>query len=371
MSDLDHMIIRKMQVEDMPQIDLLLQTRENYSPQKAKERCMMMEWLAFNNPHAADDDITYFIAELDDQIIAFHGHMPVKFNFGDRIEKAFHLHDLYVHKEYREQGMGFWIVLDLAEAIEKATKSFMCLFGMNPINLVIQRRMGYFETQTCKWVKLLNPQKQLMRSLKFSFLVNAALPVSCFFLKLIDKIILWMNPGRSGNAKIVSVARFDQRFDVLQQKIQSKLNISTVKDSAYLNWKYIDRPFKREQVFAVEENQEIRGFIVLSVSPYLKKFPQGLIVDIAADPDDVKTINSLCKKAIDFFKTEKKVHKINCLLTDQRFIKVLRKYLFVEQPGKALMLGNLELAGDDADALKDMDNWHLTYGESDAYMLSK
>jgi GNAT superfamily N-acetyltransferase len=332
---------------------------------------MMMEWLAFNNPHAEADDTTYFIAELEDEIIAFHGHMPVRFNFGNRQEKAFHLHDLYVHKEYRDQGMGFWIVLALAEAIENQTKSFMCLFGMNPINLVIQRRMGYFETQTSKWVKLLNPEKQLRRSLKLPVIVGAALPFSTMFLKIIDQFIWWMRPGNTSQSKVVSVDRFDQRFDQLQTRIQSKLGISTVKDSAYLNWKYIDRPFKREQVFAIEENQEIKGFVVLSVSPYLKKYPQGLIVDIAADPDDIKTIHSLCKKAISFFKTEKKVHKINCLLTDQRFIKVLRKYLFVEQPGKALMLGNLEFAEEYEDALKDMSNWHLTYGESDAYMLSK
>ncbi len=368
MSNLDQMIIRKLQVEDLPQIDLLLQTRENYTLQKANERCKMMEWLAFHNPHADVNDYTYFIAELEGKVIAFHGHMPVKFNYGGRIEKAFHLHDLYVHKEHRDQGMGFWIVLALAEAIEDHTKSFMCLFGMNPINLVIQRRMGYYETKTYKWVKLLHPQKQLQRRLKFAPLVKVALPVSVFFLRFVDQIILLMNPGKS---KIIPIERFDQRFDQLQEKIQPKLNISTVKDSTYLNWKYIDRPYKREQVFAVEEQDEIKGFIVLSVSPYLKKFPQGLIVDIAADPDDTKTINSLCRKAISFFKSEMKVHKINCLLTDQRFVKVLRKYLFVEQPGKALMLGNLEYAGDDTETLKDIDNWHLTYGESDAYMLSK
>ncbi len=94
----------------------------------------------------------------------------------------------------------------------------------------------------------------------------------------------------------------------------------------------------------------------------------GTIITIMADPEDTKTIFSLCRAAIDFFK-KKRVHYIECCLTDRKFIKVLNRLLFFKahrrEPLTLTNLSNLE----DRKSLTDIDNWHLTYGDSDSFML--
>jgi hypothetical protein len=121
------------------------------------------------------------------------------------------------------------------------------------------------------------------------------------------------------------------------------------------------------EAFAAQQNGEISGFIV--VGPNLKKpYPEGAIVDIMADPDDSATIHALVKTAINYF-SKQNVYSIECCLTDKRFIRVFRRYLFVRAfEQEPVMLANLAQF-EEADYLKNIDNWHLTYGDSDEFML--
>ena len=112
---------------------------------------------------------------------------------------------------------------------------------------------------------------------------------------------------------------------------------------------------------------EIRGFVILA--PNLEKnYPEGMIVDIIADPQDTRTIVSLIKASIDYFRRQR-VFSIRCCFTDRRFIKILRRFLFLGLPkGQPVMLANLEKF-EQKEFLMDINNWHLTLSESDSLML--
>ena len=59
-----------------------------------------------------------------------------------------------------------------------------------------------------------------------------------------------------------SLDHFDTRFDRLWQQLKVKLSVATVRDSAYLNWRYIQSP-TNYHVFVRERYGEIRGYLVL------------------------------------------------------------------------------------------------------------
>jgi hypothetical protein len=122
-------------------------------------------------------------------------------------------------------------------------------------------------------------------------------------------------------------------------------------------------------IFAAEKDGEIRGFAVVCLSPYRKAYPLGIITDIMADPEDKEVMNALYKAAITFFR-KKNVNNIICILSDDRFAKMLRKFLFVKKNPRTVMLGNLEKCNVNEEDLKDMSNWHFTRGESDGFMLN-
>jgi hypothetical protein len=122
------------------------------------------------------------------------------------------------------------------------------------------------------------------------------------------------------------------------------------------------------EVLVAEAKGQATGFVVVSLIPY-SEYPEGELVDIMADPEDTKTVSALFRAAIDYFR-EKRVYSIKCCLTDKRFSKILKRFLFFRDfiGMEPVMLANLEKC-EYKQYLIDMDNWHLTYGASDELML--
>lgn len=362
--------IRHLMTSDMTAMYELIRTREGYNAKEAAKRARLLEWLAFKNPYA-DKLKTYFVAEKSGKIIGHLGRMPAEFIIKGRRQKAYFVHDLYVHPDYRKKGNGVFLTMALYKKAEENSDSFCCGLWSTPLNLQILRRRGYYELKADKYVKVLDPRKLLDPRRKFKipklkFWINALYPILKFILNLTDLILLNVPNSK---VRVLEIIRFDSRFDELIQRLFSKVDISIYKQSDFLNWKYIDRPFSRNKVFAVEdEYRNILGFVVLS-SKAKKNHFKGHILDIWADPEDSRTISALCKKAIEYF-IEQKVYSINCFLTDKRFARVFKKFLFLKDPfSDSIFLGNLEKCQREKKFLINNKNWHLSYGDSDGFML--
>lgn len=363
---LDSVNIRKLEVSDVPNLCDILETRDELDRKGAEIRSELMGWLAHHNPATDNGEVTYYLAEDNSKIIAFHGRMPVRLSDHGKVTKAYYIHDLYVDPGYRKKGLGFWLTIAFAKKIEEESDSVICLFGMTPLNLHMQRRRRYYETSVSGFAKFLTLQVQLEKYIKVKFLVNMIVPLDRIVMNLLDRLLL---PSVKSESEVIIVEKFDHRFKDFLQTCMQKTGFTTERDIEYLNWKYIDRPYKRETIYGVQFKGEIKGYIVVGLSPYKKRLETGRIVEILADPEDTETLKILYHCAVVHFK-KAKVHQITCLLSDPRYMKVIKKFLFMKKPGKTMMLGNLDKMAIKTDKIKNMSNWHITYGESDAFMLS-
>ena len=360
--------VRPLVRSDMEQMNGLHHTRDDVTePGDAEKRTQLLEWLAFHNPFARGE-ATYYVAEDAGKIVAFQGRMPVEFIIDGSRQKGYYVHDTYVHPDYRTKGLGFSLITALAQATEQQSDSFFCLLGGTPLNLKIQRRMGYNELPpTPQYVKLLNPRKQLTKLLRARTLVALVNPIARAALTLIDTLLMNFN---SSDLNTFPVERFDQRFDELMRSLLPLSGICPAKTSEYLNWRYADRPYKRDTVFAVEEGGTLRGYIILALSPYRTGSSLGVIVDIMADPSDQRTLSALCRRAIQFFRQEN-ADAISCILTNRRMEAIFKNFLFRrDSAGKAVLLGNLNSHTTHQRQLTDLNHWHITRGDSDGFMLS-
>lgn len=358
--------IRALKAVDMPKMLELLQTREELDTESAKKRLQLMEWIAFNNPFA-DREPTYFIAEDQGKIVAYLGRMPMEFIVNGKRRRGYYMHDLFVNPEYRKQGLGFFLSMSLYKIIEEESKSFCVCIWTNEINLKFQRQRRYYEISFPKYVKLLNPNAQLNKSFRYKTLVKIISPVLQVILVFADSIMAILMRRNTKKVKIFRINQFDSSFDDLFQKLIPKLGINPLKKSDYLNWKFIDRPFSKTEVYAAKKNGNLKGYVVLAFTPR-DDYLEGTILDILSDPNDSQTIYALLKASVVFFK-EKKAHSIKCCLTDRRFSKILKKFLFLKAFGQyPLMIANLEKT-EDQPHLKNIKNWHLSHGDSDNFML--
>jgi GNAT superfamily N-acetyltransferase len=352
-----------MKPEDMPRVSNLLRTRQELDDKGAEKRTELMEWCAFRNPYAYQET-TYFVAEDNGDIVAYIGRMPTDFAINGKRHKGYHNHDLYVHPKYRAMGMGFFLSMSLFKANEENSKAFCCSVFMSDLTLGMLRRRGYYELKAGCFLKILNPNELLRRLLRNRVVVEI---LGRFLIKFFNSVDSIINISVPSYRDISLIRRFDSSFDKFYQSIVPKIGVCTYKQSDYLNWKLIDRPYSCITVLAAHEHGQPKGFVVLARN-LGKDYPEGMIVDIIADPQDTHTIVSLLKGAINFFKRQK-VFSIRCCLTDRKLIKILRRFLFISLPrGEPVMLGNLTKFGE-KEILMDINNWNLTYSESDELML--
>ena len=363
-----HLRVRSLKIADMEKLIHLLCRTGVLDQEGARKRARLIEWVAFHNPFAENEEPTYFIAEDEGRIVGFHGRMPMHFVINGKTEKGYYVHDLFVDPEYRKRGLGLSITMSLAKAIEEETDSFFCLFGMTPLNQQMQKRRKYHEMSTDAYTKVMNPRRRLTRILgENNPLLNITCAVASRVRSSYDQLFLKLN---SYGLTLRQIERFDNRFDEFNNRILDRIGISSLKDSRLLNWKFVDRPFSNDTAFAAERNGRIVGYIVLTLLPG-RKISTGRILDIMADPEDSRVISFLCGAAIDYFRRQD-VDTIGCVVTDKRFARVFKRFLFSSKKRdvKALFLGNLERCVNRT-KLMDIENWHLTRGESDGYMLEK
>lgn len=356
--------IREIRPSDMLQIEKLIATRPELDLEGARKRAKLMEWIAFNNPYA-QGEVTYWVAEQKGKVIAFHGRMPSEFNFKGEAKRGYFLHDMYVDPKSRKKGLGFWITMAFANEIEENSPNFFILIWMTGFNLLMQRRRGYLELESkiSTYKKVLKTKKYLTDLLKSDFLASLSAPIADAAIRVWD----WIKVDVAlPDAKLTKVTHFDSRYDDFIQRISPTIGISSVKRSKILNWRYIDRPFPRDTVLALEEGGRIKGFVVLCNNP--RDQGQGEIIDLVADPEDGHTITSLIKGAIKHFRGQGK-HTIGCFMSSHKFTKYLTKCVFLtRKEKKAVLLGNCD--NGDLQMMKDLQNWHITKAESDGFMLN-
>jgi GNAT superfamily N-acetyltransferase len=356
--------IRPLEPRDMGGIAELMLTRPELTSQEADLRTQQFEWIAFKNPFARGEP-TYFIAEEGGKVFAHLGRMPLDFATRGKRRRGYFAHDLYVHPEFRARGgLGFMVTMGFYKAVEQASaQSFCCFVWTSPLNLQMQRRRKYHEIPGYRWVKLLDVEKKIQPLVKSPGLAGALSTITNRLSSVADEVVVRaMRP----DVEVEPITRFDAETDALCDRVLPKLETAVVRSSTYLNWKYADRTDHRMTVFAARRKGELAGIIVVRLGQRQSR-DDGFIADILADPDDPKTLGALYHQAISHARAGG-IPRIQCIITDDRFTKVLQPFLFLRREDDPTLLGNLGACEDEA-RLKDAGAWFLTYGDSDGFML--
>jgi GNAT superfamily N-acetyltransferase len=356
--------IRALTSDDISQIHELFQTRNDLGLGGAEKRATMLEYIAFNNPYA-NGEPTYFVADDGERIVGHLGRMPMQFIVKGKVRKGYFIHDLYVHPDYRASGKGFFISNALYKKIEDDSKSFCCLVWTTELNLEMQRRRGYFEAYSDRYYRLSMPYAKLKKFVRSNALAKVISLSTEYASKIADAVLMRVIHD---NAEIIKIEHFDSRFDLLNERLLDKTGICPNKSSKYLNWRLLELPYIKMEAFAAQKDSQILGYIAVCVTEK-EGYAEGVIADIMADPKDKKTIRSLFKKAVQYFR-EKKVKSVRCCLSDRHYSKIIKQFLYMKDVIKSdpVMLANLNKV-DEQNYLKDMGHWHITCCASDSLML--
>ena len=164
------------------------------------------------------------------------------------------------------------------------------------------------------------------------------------------------------------VTDFDEPFAVFWRRVQGRAGLIVVRDSAYLNWRYLEAPGREYAAFAARSEGKVRGIIVLRSAP-LSRFSAGLIVDliVEASGEGRAAGRLLIDHSAAYFQDQDLDMLATLSLRHTDEFRLFRASGFW-MPPKFLEPHPLHFVvrshAETADAAYDLHNWFLTLGDS-------
>lgn len=166
--------------------------------------------------------------------------------------------------------------------------------------------------------------------------------------------------------KVERVAHCDDRFDQLAAKMKSLKPILLKRDSAYLNWRFLQHPDNSYSVLAISVDNELKGYIIIKEEKTPFKHGQatvGSVVDWLAI-DEEKIWDCLIEMALSHLKEADYIH--TWLLPGNNGVKSLLTYGFKEKDKPMpLVIHNLE--SNVHETHNSMSDWWVTQGDVDSF----
>jgi hypothetical protein len=159
------------------------------------------------------------------------------------------------------------------------------------------------------------------------------------------------------------VRRFARDVDRLWERVAPRLDLAVRRDSAYLNWKYVEPPHVRYSVALLRRDDEPHGYAVYR---HLRE-PQGRvtqIVDFLVDPADERGLKTLLRW-IDREARAEDSDKIRCYVQHARFRRVLRRSGFFTVKSNVVLNAKVNAVQVPPDFYENTDGWHFTLGDGD------
>ena len=162
---------------------------------------------------------------------------------------------------------------------------------------------------------------------------------------------------------IVELSIFDEKFDILWEKVKCDNEIWVKRDQKYLNWRYILNPTHKYTILAYIDNDELLGYAV-----YKKYYSDIDIVDFVSVQGAIigeELINSIFNMAL----LQGDIKRINMWFNLHHPLHGYLERMCFQNNVPVTYLGSKKL--DDSKHysvdFKNYSNWYLQMGDSDVY----
>lgn len=165
-----------------------------------------------------------------------------------------------------------------------------------------------------------------------------------------------------GDLETRAVDRFGADVDALWASLQPQIGLATIRDAAFLNWRYADRPDHAYHLYECRERSTgtLRGIAVYTVGDFMRP-NTGFIVDWLNEGNDVDAMRSM----IAVIEQQAVADQVGIVASVWNHNDI--RFLHLQHAGYKLK-GTpyfLVLASFKYDTHFYRDNWYLTMGDSD------
>ena len=302
------------------------------------------------------------IAEDRGKLIGLVACTFKKLKIGDATVLCGELGDLFVHPDYRRQGIFSALTREACDQAQAEGAEVFCV-RPNDNSFPGLVRMGFEETFRLRpMLKILNIRNVLRWKLASPLLRHLCRPAAEVLASVAFR---GRPPAIPPGVGVSQVTRLDEEIDDLWGRAAKRCDVSAVRDRAYLHWRYIDNP-NTYAIYVARSNAATVGYVVTRQRQSDSGLRQGYLVDVLVDPDHPALMPALVGKALEHFRVERADAVFTWVLQTSELYQALRTCGF-RPYGKELHFVSRSHLGtaSGSRALRTHDNWRFTMGDTD------
>jgi len=167
------------------------------------------------------------------------------------------------------------------------------------------------------------------------------------------------------------IERFDDSVDFLWNKVKNDFQVIVIRNSAFLNWRYIDRPDAPYYAFGAFDGDILEGYCVLKIYQD-ENLLRGHFIDLFTQSGNSNCGRFLVENGLQFFNNEK-VDEVTLWMQGSPFFEdILKEYNFCVGgvsgggwPGTTRpMICRFNIEQEKYKSLLNEKNWYFTMGDT-------
>ncbi|MCK5127030.1 MAG: GNAT family N-acetyltransferase [candidate division Zixibacteria bacterium] len=283
------LIVRAATEADYPAIALLL--NNTFGPVSYEKRLKLWRWRYNDNPDKTNDIPPFLVGDQDGMIMAVQGFIPLRMKIRDQIFISGCSCDLAVNPKARSAGMKIKLRA-LKKELTQIPTTTTANVAANKITLSLGgKELSPARNKFIKPIRYSGLIKKKISAKAGSFLGG----IAGILVRPVDWVISLKSDSKRlpANQRIASISLFDTRFDQFWNSTSNDYENLFVRDSAYLNWRYIKYPFSGISAFGLFEGDSLKGYYVIHRSIDNDGLPFLAILELMTRKDDIESANSL------------------------------------------------------------------------------
>lgn len=174
--------------------------------------------------------------------------------------------------------------------------------------------------------------------------------------------------GVPRRCRVRDIERCDAGHDALWAAMADEIDCTVIRDAAYLNWKYVDRPGADFRLVELRDGDTLAGLAVLRLRDPgdAYRYRRGFIVDLVVRPSRADHVRALLVEAITAL-GRAGAATVTFYVGQPALEHQLRAFGFLpREPRYQLLVATGGLDEAETARVLDPDAWYLTLGDSDA-----
>ena len=313
-----------------------------------------LEWLFRTNPCIPETGVPIWVCDNRGEIGACACVLMTRIKLIDKELVAGWLVIVYRDPNY----LGGLSLVRLSGLIRKQTGIMLGLGLTDEVFKIAKAFNWYYLGNVPVFIKYFSSRSILEKFVKYRIIGSLFRPLADFILRTIKTT---PEPPPDPELDIKMVNSFGTEIDELWETVRSMFPVIVVRDSSYLNWKYVQQPGMNYKLFLFTRKGQPVGYSVIRTT-IEDGCQTGLLVDFLSAPTDFRY---LVHHAVEYLADEN-VERIKCSASFGPAKKSLKEMGFTHRETDMRLVFSVSGYDGDHANLQDSEKWFVTRGDSDA-----